>query len=235
MSIPPDMADRHARVLTRLTEMGLALAERTFEDAQAAETPAERIEAVKAFHTVSRSVRQSVALEARLARQQAEDAAANARLAEREALLRPWKRDPDAYADDDAAWDDEDQDDEDDLPETAPAAPPVTPPDPAVIEREADLRTAARRLIWHERERLDADETPDDLFALLEERLESRRGRPNLCEQALDDQVLELCAALGLSADRAAGWRDLPDPDTTSAPPHTTAAPDPADPRRSSA
>lgn len=74
MSIPPDMADRHARVLARLTELGLALAERTFEDAEAAETPAERIEAVKAFHTVSRSVRQCVALEARLARQQAQDA-----------------------------------------------------------------------------------------------------------------------------------------------------------------
>jgi hypothetical protein len=74
MFTPPDMADRHARVLARLTELGLAQAERTFEDAQAAETPAERIESVKAFHTVSRSVRQCVALEARLARQQALDA-----------------------------------------------------------------------------------------------------------------------------------------------------------------
>jgi len=74
MSIPPDTADRHARVLARLTELGLALAEQTFEDAQAAETPAERIESVKAFHTVSRSVRQCVALEARLVRQQAQDA-----------------------------------------------------------------------------------------------------------------------------------------------------------------
>jgi len=73
MSTPPDMAERHARVLARLTEMGLALAEQTFEDAQAAETPAARIEAVKAFHTVSRSVRQCVALEARLVRQQAQD------------------------------------------------------------------------------------------------------------------------------------------------------------------
>lgn len=73
MSTPPDMADRHARVLARLAEMGLALAEQEFADAQAAETPAERIEAVKAFHVVSRSVRQCVALEARLARQQAQD------------------------------------------------------------------------------------------------------------------------------------------------------------------
>jgi len=227
MSTPPDMADRHARVLARLTELGLALAEQTFEDAQGAETRAERIEAVKAFHTISRSVRQSVALEARLARQQAEDAAADARLAEREALLRPWKHPPEAYVydDDDAAWD---EDDEGDLPDTAPAAPPVTPPDPAVLQREADLRTAARRLIWDERERLDADETPDDLFALLEERLESRRGRPDLCEAALDDQVLDLCAALGVPTDRAAAWRDLPDPD---APPDSPIPPpDPGGP-----
>ncbi len=73
MSTPPDMADRHARVLARLTELGLALAEQTFEDAQGAETPAARIESVKAFHTVSRTVRQCVALEARLVRQQAQD------------------------------------------------------------------------------------------------------------------------------------------------------------------
>ena len=73
MSISPDMAERHTRVLARITELGLMLAEQTFEDAQAAETPAARIEAVKAFHTISRSVRQSVALEARLARQQAQD------------------------------------------------------------------------------------------------------------------------------------------------------------------
>ncbi|TAJ72556.1 MAG: hypothetical protein EPO51_02160, partial [Phenylobacterium sp.] len=74
MSIPPDMAERHARVLARLTELGLALAERTFEEAEAAETPEQRVALVKAFHTISRSVRQTVALEARLARQQALDA-----------------------------------------------------------------------------------------------------------------------------------------------------------------
>ncbi len=79
MTTPPDMADRHARVLARLTELGLALAEQTFEDAQGAETPAARIESVKAFHTVSRTVRQCVALEARLARQQAQDAGEAAR------------------------------------------------------------------------------------------------------------------------------------------------------------
>jgi hypothetical protein len=237
MSIPPDMAERHARVLARLTELGLALAERTFEAAEAAETPAERIEAVKAFHTISRSVRQSVALEAKLARQQAQDAVTDAGLAAREALLRAFKRPPEPYVqdDDDAAWDDRDEDDEDDAPEIAPAAPPLTPPDPAVLAREADLRTAARRLIWHERERLDVDETPDDLFALLEERLESRRRRPDFCKEVLDDQVLELCAALGVSTDRAADWRDVPDPEPTPDPEPPSVGPDLTDPWRSSA
>lgn len=227
MSIPSDMADRHARVLARLTELGLALAEQTFEDAQAAETPAERIEAVKAFHTISRSVRQSVALEAKLTRQQALDAATDAALAAREALVQAFRRPPRPHDidDDEAAWDD---DEADDVQETAPPTPAVAPPDPAVLAREAALRTAARRLIWDERERLEADETPDDLFALLEERLESRRRRPDLCQQALDDQVVELCAALGVSADRAAAWRDLPDPET--APVSPIPPPDPGRP-----
>lgn len=88
MPLPPDMAERHARTLARLTELGLALAEQAFADADAAETPAERNDAVKAFHTLSRSVRQSVALEARLARQQALDA----REAERAEAGRPSRR-----------------------------------------------------------------------------------------------------------------------------------------------
>lgn len=88
MSIPPDMAERHAHTLARLTELGLALAEQAFADADAAETPVERNDAVKAFHTLSRSVRQSVALEARLARQQALDA----REAERAEAGRPSRR-----------------------------------------------------------------------------------------------------------------------------------------------
>jgi len=88
MFLPPDMAERHARTLARLTELGLALAEQAFADADAAETPAERNDAVKAFHTLSRSVCQSVALEARLARQQALDA----REAERAEAGRPSRR-----------------------------------------------------------------------------------------------------------------------------------------------
>ena len=104
----------------------------------------------------------------------------------------------------------------DGAPHDAPAAPrpaPLVPVDPAILQREADLRTAVRRLIWDERERLETEETPEDLFDLLEERLESRRRRPALCETPLDAEVVELCGLLGLPTDRAALWRDLPDPE----------------------
>ncbi|RAK57772.1 hypothetical protein DJ018_07580 [Phenylobacterium deserti] len=63
------MAERHGRMLGRLAELGMSLAERLHEDALAAETPKETADAARAFHTASRSVRQSLALEARLHRE----------------------------------------------------------------------------------------------------------------------------------------------------------------------
>lgn len=62
-----DIAARHARTLARLSELGLELAERIALDALTAATPQARAEFSRGFHMVSRSVRQSVALEARLA------------------------------------------------------------------------------------------------------------------------------------------------------------------------
>ncbi|RAK57418.1 hypothetical protein DJ018_05615 [Phenylobacterium deserti] len=62
------MGERHGRMLARLAEWGMNLAERLHDEALAAETPAEAAEAALAFQRVSRSVRQSLALEARLAR-----------------------------------------------------------------------------------------------------------------------------------------------------------------------
>lgn len=67
MAEATDIADRHARILARLSELGLELAEQAAADARAAETPQARAEAIRAFHAVSRSTRQSVVLEARLA------------------------------------------------------------------------------------------------------------------------------------------------------------------------
>ncbi|MDB5424473.1 MAG: hypothetical protein JWQ29_1889 [Phenylobacterium sp.] len=77
MSDPADMAERHGRILTRLAELGLSLAEELHAGALAAETPKAAGDLVLAFHRVSRSVRQTLALEAKLERDR--------RLGEREA------------------------------------------------------------------------------------------------------------------------------------------------------
>jgi len=66
--LPDDMAERHGRMLARLGEMALDLAEETYEAAKAAEDPAERERLKASFHRLSRSVRQTLALEARLER-----------------------------------------------------------------------------------------------------------------------------------------------------------------------
>ncbi len=62
------MAERHGRILARLAELGLAHAERLHEQAMTADDPKASAELGLSFHRVSRSIRQSIALEARLVR-----------------------------------------------------------------------------------------------------------------------------------------------------------------------
>jgi hypothetical protein len=68
MSDPTEMAERHARVLAKLTELGLELACDLQAAALAAEDPVAKERLALAFHRVGRSVRQGLALEARLQR-----------------------------------------------------------------------------------------------------------------------------------------------------------------------
>jgi hypothetical protein len=68
MSSPAEMAERHGRMLAELGELGLTLARDLQGRALAAETPAEAASLAEAFHRISRSVRQSLALEAKLQR-----------------------------------------------------------------------------------------------------------------------------------------------------------------------
>ena len=63
-----DMAERHGRILGRLSELGLALAEAAQERALCAETTPEVRDLTLAFHRAARSVRQTLALEAKLER-----------------------------------------------------------------------------------------------------------------------------------------------------------------------
>jgi alkanesulfonate monooxygenase SsuD/methylene tetrahydromethanopterin reductase-like flavin-dependent oxidoreductase (luciferase family) len=64
-----DMAERHGRILAELSELGLGLARELQERALAAETPQEAADLADAFHRISRSVRQTLALEAKLERE----------------------------------------------------------------------------------------------------------------------------------------------------------------------
>jgi hypothetical protein len=68
MSDLTSMAERHTRALTELMELGLALARKHQDRAMAAETAEEERVASLAFHRISRSVRQTMALEAQLER-----------------------------------------------------------------------------------------------------------------------------------------------------------------------
>src|SRR5690349_14267659 len=68
MATRDDMAERHGRGLAELAELGLSLARHLHECALAAETPEQAAAAAAAFHRISRSVRQTMALEAKLER-----------------------------------------------------------------------------------------------------------------------------------------------------------------------
>lgn len=74
MSDPVEMAERHGRHLAELAELGMALARDVQARALAAEDAAAAADLGRTFHTVARTIRQSVALEARLERDRARQA-----------------------------------------------------------------------------------------------------------------------------------------------------------------
>ena len=68
MANPTEIAERRARVLAKLTELGLELACDLQASALATDDLAAKERLALAFHRVSRSVRQTLALEARIER-----------------------------------------------------------------------------------------------------------------------------------------------------------------------
>ena len=78
MSQPAHIAERHARILGDLAERGHSLACKLHDGAMAAEDPESCARIAAGFHQVARTVRQTLALEAKLER--------DARRAERELL-----------------------------------------------------------------------------------------------------------------------------------------------------
>ncbi|MDB5495951.1 MAG: hypothetical protein JWP86_3288 [Phenylobacterium sp.] len=92
-----EMTERHGAILAELAALGLGLARHLNESAFAAEAPEDKASLTLAFHRASRSVRQTLALEARLQRdaqrQALEDRAevrqdAERRVAKRRARVR---------------------------------------------------------------------------------------------------------------------------------------------------
>jgi hypothetical protein len=89
VSDPAAMTDRHAAILARLAEVGERLAMKHAERALAADDPEVEARATIAFHRAARSVRQCLALEAKLFRDAARadrDDARRKATAQREAL-----------------------------------------------------------------------------------------------------------------------------------------------------
>ena len=68
MSVQSDMADRRLAILGELSELGLSLARDLHQSALACEDMAGKSKLAEAFHRTSRSVRQSLALHAKLER-----------------------------------------------------------------------------------------------------------------------------------------------------------------------
>jgi hypothetical protein len=71
MSNTAEMTERHGKVLADLAEIGMCIAREVQGQVLAAETPEEKARAAAAFPPVARAVRQTVALEAKLRRDQA--------------------------------------------------------------------------------------------------------------------------------------------------------------------
>jgi hypothetical protein len=92
MSDPTEQAETHsakcARILGELSELGLTLARDLHARALAAETVADAQAAALAFHRISRSVRQSLALEAKLEREGAPAAQEAVEAAQAERIAR---------------------------------------------------------------------------------------------------------------------------------------------------
>jgi len=188
-----DMTERHSRLLADLAERGHALACALQEDALASEDKAERVALAGGFHQVARTVRQSIALEAKLRRELERDEREVAHRARIKEILHPNGTEP-------------------------PPLKRLFPRDiPAANQRADDIRTGVQRLIWSEGfEHSDYDderELEGHFFRCLEDFLAEDRLKDDFTTRDLDDQIAELATAFGLNASNIPRWRDLPDPD----------------------
>jgi len=189
MSPDTDIVDRDQQILGELAELDMALARHVHARALATDDPAQVADLSRAYQRISRSVRQTLALKAKLKRE----------------------------ADQHARW----------LAARSHASAPLSP----IQRRRIELESAVARVIVAEREteRPDWDTREDELFETMERRLDFRIDRGDIGRGSLDDDVVALCADLGLVKDNALRWRDLPELDDWGDPEDTV-----PEPRRSS-
>jgi hypothetical protein len=86
MSTPPDTAEIRARRLARFAELAESIAEHLHDEILAAETAQDKRDLTLAFHRITRSARQTMALEAKLERDETLEIVA--RLAEVERIAQ---------------------------------------------------------------------------------------------------------------------------------------------------
>ena len=155
-------------MLARLAEFDLAAAERVHGRLMAAEESSEIAELGRTYQRVARSLRQTLALRAKLKRDAARPRP-RPRSPGRRRAASPWRGGP------------------------------------------RGSRDAVTRVIWNEAER------PRTWTSALRRTGAGRDFRREVvddgfCDEAFDDHVARICLELGLPADAAEGWRDLPDP-----------------------
>jgi hypothetical protein len=166
---PAAIPESDDQMLARLAARDLAAAERVHDRLMAAEAVGEIAELGRTYQRFARSLRQTLALKAKL-KQDGERAARDA----------------------------------------AAAPPPVAPVSPAAAARRVrEVTAAVLRVAWRTEPEAEAfDWHVDALTDLIAE----ERLKPDFGSEALDDDVLRLCLAMGLPADKVLAWRDLPEP-----------------------
>ena len=175
MSEQMEKRERAAAILGELAELGLMLARELATQARAAEDPEQQAILATAFQKTSRTVRLTLALDAKLDR---EAARAAREAAEHDA--RPAPAQPQAQA-------------------PAQATPAVPARRSPIEARKNRLRNLLNRLIWNESEG-DSDEY-EVLFDDLNTRLEWAAETPGFAETPVEVLARRVAADMGLSGE----------------------------------
>lgn len=201
-ALPIDLPDDDA-VLREVAAMDLALARKHFAEAMAESDPQISAELGRAYQRVARSLRQSIALRARLAQDAENHRAAHTPIWSGDPVLAAFRRAPAAKG---AAAP---------VASPGPATPETPAPtrdeDPHVRVRRIQLRLALQTAIWSERE---AGELDRAAAARLRDRVDAflwqTRHPPDFAARPLGEHVAALCDTFDLPHDP--DWAERPAP-----------------------